>query len=168
MPDFSEFGEWKKWQAEAQRIIMTNAHRPGNLATLVICWPFSPDVTMEICPEDPAFMATDHDDKLWVLSLNQCLTNALRAMKGIPEKIRRTIDMMHEQYMDRDELTKRRSIHFTQILKIFSMSMPIEAYVNRDAASEVLKAVEWQVRCEHRQIPVSMGRMREGCRRTGF
>ena len=52
--------------------------------------------------------------------------------------------MMHEQHMDRDDLTKRRSIHFTEILKIFSLSMPIDPYVHRDAAWEVLKALEWQ------------------------
>ena len=31
MPDFSDFGDRKKWQADAQKNIMTNAHRPDNL-----------------------------------------------------------------------------------------------------------------------------------------
>lgn len=143
MPDFPEFGEWKKWRADAQQNIMTYVHRPDNLAILVICRPFALDITMEACSGDPALMATDPDDKLWILSLNQCMTNALRNMKNIPDKVKRTIDMMHGSYIERDDLTKRRSIHFTEILKIFAMSMPIDQYVNRDTA--------WEVRrCERR------------------
>ena len=52
--------------------------------------------------------------------------------------------MMQEGYMDRDGLTRRRSVHFTEILKVFAMSMPIDPYVKRDTAWGALKVVEWQ------------------------